>query len=121
VRNIDVSEESGEILIALARGAIAHAFGERRQPRAEPSWLSEPGATFVTLRKHGELRGCVGTLLARQSLSNDVKANALGAAFRDSRFPRLRAAEFAATTVEVSLLSSPQPIEFRDEPDLLRQ
>jgi AmmeMemoRadiSam system protein A len=50
-----------------------------------------------------------------------VAENALGAAFRDPRFPELSAAEWPQCQVEVSLLSAPRPIRFTDEPDLLRQ
>ena len=83
--------------------------------------MREPGATFVTLNKDGQLRGCIGSLEAHRSLDIDVRANAVAAAFRDPRFDPLQAAEWPQLEVEVSLLSAATPIEFDDEADALRQ
>ncbi len=84
-------------------------------------WLAQAGASFVTLTKSGELRGCIGSLEAARALGEDVAQNALGAAFRDPRFPAVSAAEWPQCRVEVSLLSAPKPIRFADEADLLAQ
>jgi AmmeMemoRadiSam system protein A len=114
--------ELGRTLLALARGAIAAELGFRdahgiiRDPA-----LDEPGATFVTLRQDGVLRGCIGSLEARRRLATDVRANAVAAAFRDPRFLPLDAREFGGVTVEVSLLSPHEPLVFDDEEHLLRQ
>jgi len=113
--------QSGAALIALARAAIEKKlFGRTRAPLEAP-WLERPGATFVTLLKDGELRGCIGSLEATRPLAQDVAENALGAAFGDPRYPELSAAEWPQCEVEVSLLSTPRPIRFTDEADLLRQ
>src|SRR5205085_5402273 len=81
----------------------------------------EPGASFVMLN-HGErLRACIGTLRAHRPLLDDVKANALGAAFRDPRFKPLVLDELDMTRVEVSLLSPVEPITFESERDALSQ
>ena len=68
-----------------------------------------------------ELRGCVGSLEARRSLLDDVKANARAAAFKDTRFSPLTRDEFDVTQVEVSLLSPMQPLDFASEQDALDQ
>jgi AmmeMemoRadiSam system protein A len=78
-------------------------------------WLQEPGATFVTLTRHGDLRGCIGSLEAHRPLAQDVRENAVAAAFRDPRFRPLTRKEFDAVRVEVSLLSPPESIEAEDE------
>ena len=109
----------GAALIATARGAIDAAFG-RPEDRVRPhAALDRPGATFVTLKQDGELRGCIGSLEAHRLLAIDVRRNALAAAFSDPRFPPLAARELEVTTVEVSLLSPAARVEVADEEDLL--
>jgi AmmeMemoRadiSam system protein B/AmmeMemoRadiSam system protein A len=113
--------QSGAALIEIARAAIeGKLLGKPAAPSAAP-WLERPGATFVTLLKDGELRGCIGSLEATRPLARDVAENALAAAFRDPRFPELSASEWQQCQVEVSVLSAPKPIRFTDEADLLRQ
>ena len=111
--------EKGRILLAVARESLAAALelGEEA-PHDEP-WLREPGATFVTLRKRGSLRGCVGTLRAYRPLLEDVRSNARASAFSDSRFPPLEAWEYRDLLVEVSLLSPSEPCEFGCEEEAL--
>ena len=109
----------GAALIATARGAIDGAFGRPvAAVRTHPA-LDRPGATFVTLMRHGELRGCIGSLEARRPLVADVHHNALAAAFGDPRFEPLARHEVEATSVEVSLLSAAAVVEVADEDDLL--
>ena len=114
-------DEKGRILLAIARNAIAQRLGLPIRPVDEPSWLGEPGATFVTLTQQGSLRGCIGSLETYRPLSQDVYQNALAAAFRDPRFSPLAEYEFDGTRVEVSLLSPQQPMSFNDETDTLGQ
>jgi AmmeMemoRadiSam system protein B/AmmeMemoRadiSam system protein A len=113
----------GRVLLAHARLAIHAAVASRtnRHDLPDAAFLDHPGATFVTLRRHGELRGCIGSLEAVRPLREDVAANARAAALRDPRFPPLTEAELDGLSVEVSLLSTPQPLTFLDEEDLLRQ
>ena len=111
----------GKVLLAQARQAIADALGLPAPAAPEHPQLAERGATFVTLTRDGELRGCIGSLNAHRPLGQDVRDNAVSAALRDPRFPPLSAAEFADVRVEVSLLTEPDFIEFRDEADALAQ
>lgn len=111
----------GQLLLRLARQAIAEHFGEPPAPLPDADWLHAPGATFVTLTQHGKLRGCIGSLEAHRPLADDVRANALAAAFHDTRFSPLELSELAQTRVEVSLLSPQQALQFRDEADALAQ
>jgi AmmeMemoRadiSam system protein B/AmmeMemoRadiSam system protein A len=117
----DVSvEDAGRTLLGIARGAIeTRLFGAAHRPDAP--WLRQNGATFVTLTRDGALRGCIGSLQAARALGTDVAENAVGAAFRDPRFPAMTAAEWPSVRVEVSLLSTPKPLRFADEADLLAQ
>lgn len=115
--------EAGRTLVGIARASIAKVLGF---PGDSPvsllaPWLRQAGATFVTLKLEGRLRGCVGSLVAERMLGEDVAAYALGAAFRDHRFPKLSREEWPRCEVEVSLLSAPKPIRFADEAELLAQ
>ncbi len=112
--------EIGDALLALARGAIAERFGRPGTTAAHEA-LHEPGATFVTLTQDGNLRGCIGSLEAHRPLAQDVRENALAAAFRDPRFAPLAAEELEFTRVEVSLLTAPVPMVFADEADFMAQ
>ncbi len=111
----------GQLLLPIARAAIASALGVSAQAAENASCLQEPGACFVTLTQRGQLRGCIGSLEARRSLLADVKANAVAAALQDPRFAPLTPGELALTRVEVSLLSPLQEMRFASEADALAQ
>jgi AmmeMemoRadiSam system protein A len=112
---------SGAVLLQLARAEIAQALGlnsDIARPQ-DAAWLADLGASFVTLTKAGELRGCIGTLEAHRPLIEDVRNNARAAAFEDPRFFPLRREEFAEISVEVSLLSAPEPLAVETEAEAL--
>lgn len=111
----------GSQLVARARGAVERTFVGGTAPPAEEAWWSEPAATFVTLTRGGELRGCIGSVSPRRPLLEDVEHNARAAAFQDPRFAPLRPEELDAVRFEVSLLGPLEPLEFTDEADALRQ
>ena len=73
------------------------------------------------LRLDGDLRGCIGTVSAFRALAEDVRANAVAAAFRDPRFSPLVHDEFATTSIEVSLLGPCTMIVAADEDAALAQ
>ena len=114
-------DKAGETLLSIARNAIEHQLEGKPKVNLEFPWLAQAGATFVTLTKDGGLRGCIGSLEPARALDEDVAQNALGAAFRDPRFPPLSVEEWPHCRVEVSLLSAPKPIRFADEADLVAQ
>ncbi|NYI41196.1 AmmeMemoRadiSam system protein A [Demequina lutea] len=104
--------DAGKVLIPLAWAAIKEALGEESAyPRDRPEWLLAPGASFVTLMEGRALRGCIGSLEARQPLIDDVRTNAVAAAVRDPRFPPLDAMELEHVAIEVSVLSPPSPLD----------
>lgn len=113
-------DERGRVLLRLARRTLEEELGAASGPSPPSSpWLEEPAATFVTLRRGGELRGCIGTLNPHRSLREDVCHNARAAAFRDPRFPPLAAAELPELVIRVSVLSSLAEIEATSEEELL--
>jgi AmmeMemoRadiSam system protein A len=104
----------GASLIGIARAAIAQERGLAPRDDAE-DWLRIPGASFVTLKLDGELRGCIGSIDARRALGDDVAHNAHAAAYRDPRFPPVSALERARLAIEVSVLSERILFEAHDE------
>ena len=112
-------------LMQLARGSIEYGLQHGRPLTVTPSEyhgeLKAVRASFVTLQKHGQLRGCIGHLEAVQPLVVDVAENAFAAAFRDPRFPPMTAAELPDIDIHLSLLTSPEPLSFTDEADLISQ
>jgi AmmeMemoRadiSam system protein B/AmmeMemoRadiSam system protein A len=114
-------DEAGRILLSIARGSIENRLLAKAPAALDLPWLRQPAATFVTLMKSGELRGCIGSLESQRPLADDVAENAIGAAFRDPRFAALTLPEWPACRVEVSLLGPAKAIRFRDEAELLAQ
>ena len=114
-------ENAGDVLLPLARTAIAREFGKNHRAVEDAAWLRERGACFITLTCDRKLRGCIGTLRAHRALLEDVQANAVAAAFRDPRFKPLASDEFDAVAVEVSVLSALAPMTFSDEQEALAQ
>ena len=119
--------EQGRTLLALARKTIQEKLGvpaphDPGLERAlEDEVLKTKAGTFVTLTMGKELRGCIGSLEARESLVEGVKHNAVNAAFRDPRFPALTKAELEKVHIEVSVLSEPTLLAYADADDLLRK
>lgn len=111
--------DKGTALLKLARSEIASKLGHKVDFFSQADWLAEPGASFVTLTRQGELRGCIGTLEAHRPLGVDVRENAVAAAFRDPRFMPLAFEEFEEIRVEVSLLSPSEPLVVVNEDEAL--
>ena len=86
-----------------------------------PLHLREAGASFVTLTAHGQLRGCIGVLEPYQSLAQDVREHAVAAALEDPRFPAVTQDELNRIQIEVSRLTRPIPLEYKDSEDLLQK
>lgn len=110
-------------LCSLAREAIEFGLREGREPAPDPERyeleLRAPGASFVTLRRGGELRGCTGSLEAVRPLVEDVARNAWRSASADPRFPPLGASELVNLEISVSVLSPLEPFPASSEEDLL--
>lgn len=80
--------------------------------------FKEKGATFVTLTINGELRGCIGSLVAHQSLFDDLCSNAYSAAFKDPRFLPLTKEELEQVVIEISFIGESIPVEYKDFEEL---
>jgi AmmeMemoRadiSam system protein A len=110
-------------LLETAIASIQHGLeqGSPLLPSVEeqPDELQQDRASFVTLNRKGQLRGCIGHLHAVQPLITDVAENAFAAAFRDPRFPPLTQPELQGLEIHLSILSPATPLEFRSEDELL--
>lgn len=114
-----LSEERGQALIKLARGAILNTLGDPLPPDPTDAWLKERAATFVTITRGDRLHGCIGTIEAKRTILEDVKHNAVAAAFFDPRATPLVKEDIADLRIEVSILSPLEPIAFAGEADAL--
>jgi uncharacterized protein len=120
-----LSADERRILLSTAREAIRRGCeGKPARPEGAPvpeGRLAERRATFVTLEKRGQLRGCIGMLEAVRPLLVDVAENARAAAFEDPRFPPVAPEELDDLDIYLSILTPPEEISFASEADLLRQ
>jgi uncharacterized protein len=117
-----LSQEERAILLKLARQALEDGVSGKALAPLEletlPVLLQQPGATFVTLKRKGELRGCIGALEAYQPLVEDVREHAIAAALNDYRFPPITLEELPDISIEISRLTSPQPVKYEKCEDL---
>lgn len=112
------SDADRQLLLQVARDAIAAHVGAAPAPRPGPSGvLAQPGGAFVTLHKHGDLRGCIGHISGDEPLGTVVPRCAVAACSSDPRFPPVTPAELDEIDIEISLLgpleriAGPQDIE----------
>lgn len=113
-----LSHEARARLLELARGTLEAHFRGEPPPRLgsdRAETFGQPRGLFVTLRKEGRLRGCIGTLAPDGDLSRSVPRFALQAAFEDPRFPGLTRDELPDCAIEISVLTAPEPIEDPEE------
>lgn len=104
---------------SIKKGLCGETLNVRATDYPEP--LRVLRASFVTLHLDENLRGCIGTLEARQTLVEDVASNAYNAAFRDPRFSTLTWPEYERLDIHISVLSLPEPLQFSTEEELLTQ
>ena len=115
--------DNNDLLLKLAHDSIkdelfaSKSIDENLLLNEHP-FLKEERAVFVTLNLHGHLRGCIGSLLPRRSLLEDIVQNAKSAAFSDPRFPSLSKEEFENIEREIALLTIPEKLEYKDVEDL---
>jgi AmmeMemoRadiSam system protein A len=125
----NLSLEQGQLLVKLARHTLSeHLLKKLPQKEidslnaalTDPCFNSSCG-TFVTLTIDGKLRGCIGNLTSNESMVSGVRRNAINAAFHDPRFSSLSLSELDRASIEVSILSEPRPLYYREAADLLKK
>jgi AmmeMemoRadiSam system protein A len=126
---VQFSQAQGQVLVKLARQTILDKLDRAAaEPPAEDLLAALDDdrftlscGTFVTLKIKGQLRGCIGNLTSTETVLDGVKRNAINAALHDPRFSPLSKDELKRTQVEVSILSEPQPLAYRDGQDLIKK
>jgi AmmeMemoRadiSam system protein A len=125
----NLSPEQGQLLVKLARQTLSKQLAKQipqneidslNAALSDPCFNSSCG-TFVTLTIHGKLRGCIGNLTSNEPLTSGVRRNAINAAFHYPRFSPLGASELGCVSIEVSILSEPRPLYYREASDLLKK
>ena len=120
-----IPEKFRGLLVDIAQLSIRHGIKTGNCPNVEvsafPHSLRTMRRTFVSVHTNGALRGCVGSLAATNHLVVDVVQNAYRAAHEDKRFKALTEEDLAATDISVSILSTPRPMKFSDEANLVAQ
>jgi AmmeMemoRadiSam system protein B/AmmeMemoRadiSam system protein A len=118
----ELSAEQRQRLLSVARHAVEeHVKGGRRLALEETDpALLRPGAAFVTLKKDGALRGCIGSLEADAPLIETVRNRAIDAATRDPRFKPVRESELPELEIEISVLSPTRRVSSAGEIDITR-
>ncbi|KPJ85863.1 hypothetical protein AMJ57_01640 [Parcubacteria bacterium SG8_24] len=112
-----LDDEARRAALDLARRTLMAAFsGEEYLPGLVPDRLMGRQGVFVTLRKSGELRGCIGIFESDETLVENIQQMSLAAAFHDQRFPPLDAGELDSIEIEISVLS---PLRRIGDPDLI--
>ena len=115
----------GPDLLLLAAYSIDYGLDYSNPPEINltdhAEALRADGASFVTLKKNGELRGCIGSPQAHRPLVEDVAHNAFRAAFADPRFPKLESDEREDIEISISILSPAVAMTFDSEEDFLSQ
>ncbi|MCL2457996.1 MAG: AmmeMemoRadiSam system protein A [Desulfobulbus sp.] len=121
-----LTPRQGQILVCLARQQIEQHLGMAPSRPVADEELDQPElrqvrGVFVTLHQRKALRGCIGSLSGVESIVAGVRRQALNAAFHDSRFQPVTAAELDALEVEISVLTVPRPLAYENADQLLRQ
>lgn len=113
--------EDHKLLLKLARESIS-TYLERKEPEdSYAKHLNQKQGCFVTLKKHGELRGCIGFPQATHVLYHAIIEAARSAAFGDPRFPPLLKQELDHIKIEISLLTKPELIRAENPEDYIKQ
>jgi AmmeMemoRadiSam system protein A len=120
-----LTEKNRLILRDIAYKSVRHGLETGKALEIDiaqyPAELQTKKATFVTLHRNKELRGCIGILKPVRPLAEDVAYNAWAAAFTDSRFIPLTADEMDDLDIHISILGTPEAMEFTSEDDLVKQ
>jgi AmmeMemoRadiSam system protein A len=105
--------------IRLAEDTVAAYLATGKMPEAPnevPVEWRKPGAAFVSIKKNGSLRGCVGTFMpTKVSLVEEIMANAVSSAINDHRFLPVTSEELASLEFSIDVLDSPKKVETVDE------
>lgn len=116
--------EPGTAQVQLARGSLEHYLrtGEIMSiPDPLPEGMEKSAGVFVSLKKYGQLRGCIGTFEpVRDNIATEIIYNAVAAGVEDPRFWPVELDEIPEIDFSVDVLTPPEPVDSRDELDPMR-
>lgn len=117
-----MNSEYQELLFKIACKAIEHAVNNKYEPPKNfPRSLKQKKGVFVTLTIDNRLRGCIGSIKSEKPLAIAVYDNAINSAINDPRFQPLLNNELSHLYIEISILSEPKEIKYKDINDLLNK
>ncbi len=123
-RSAGSGEKNESFLPRIARAALeSYSRGEKYKvpPDRIPGEFSKPAGVFVSLKKHGQLRGCIGTIAPQyDNIVEETIHNAVSAGHRDPRFHPVRAEELADLEISVDVLQPPEPVSGKEELDPMK-
>jgi AmmeMemoRadiSam system protein A len=117
LRDFELNQKERLALLRLARQSVQTWVQEKRMLEATQEHgahipkLQKHRACFVTIKKNGQLRGCIGSLEPRRSLLEDVRQNAVAASTQDTRFSPVQKSELEELTYSISVLDLPRPLQ----------
>ncbi|MGM0471852.1 MAG: AmmeMemoRadiSam system protein A [Bacillota bacterium] len=118
---LEQQRENESELVKLARRAVREYALNKEEidpPQELTPEMKEQKGVFVSIKKHGQLRGCIGTTQpVEDNVAEEIIRNALQAAFNDPRFPKVNMNELNELTYSVDLLDKPEPIDSKDQLD----
>jgi AmmeMemoRadiSam system protein A len=118
---LEQQRQQESLPVRLARETLETYVREGRRPKPPsplPAELQRTAGVFVSLKKYGQLRGCIGTIRAtKPNLAEEIIANAISAGTRDPRFEPVRPEELPELTYAVDVLGEPEPVKSLDELD----
>lgn len=120
----DVTPQQGATLVRLARQTLNSLFDHDQEDELDQQSLSDPAfqerrGVFVTLKKNGQLRGCIGSLVGSEPIVDAIRHQTKNAALYDNRFNQVEVSELGDIKIEISILTAPAPLAFNDPDDLL--
>jgi AmmeMemoRadiSam system protein A len=118
----DINNDKKQLhpIVSLAKKTVESYINEGKIP--EPSEMTpemiEQAGVFVSIKKFGELRGCIGTYLpTKDNVAEEIISNAISSATRDPRFDPVGADELPYLTYSVDILTKPEPVESMSQLD----
>ena len=111
-----LNEDEQQVLLRLSRDVLDSYTADGTAPVLDPKKynitpaMMRVAGVFVTLRKGGQLRGCIGTIAGVSPIVSAVIDNTISSASQDPRFPPVKAEETASIEIEISVLTSPQEL-----------
>jgi len=112
--------KQGSTIVQLARKAVERYVqqGKIFRPRKLTADMKQRAGVFVSIKKHGELRGCIGTFVpTRTNVADEIVANAISSATQDPRFMPVEPSELGDLEYSVDVLTEPEPVRSADQLD----